>query len=176
MAGLSVARVWPQLSTAAPVPLPAPRRGPRPTTRLWLPHIQLDQWPPPELVEQLFAEAKRLPHVGVRQSRMASPETPALCLQDRFAGGPNEAFIDGPEFCHLHPPPEGGAHLTLPPAIGSEVAGLGWVEKHPLAPSIPRWKCLVLVYAPRDETELKIVMDLLETSWAFARGPCSGLR
>ena len=38
---------------------------------------------------------------------MASPEQCPLYLADEFAGGPPEAFIDGHEFCHLHPLPEG---------------------------------------------------------------------
>jgi len=122
------------------------------------------------MVDRLFAEATRLPYVEVRQSRMASPETLALCLQDRQAAGPPEAFIDGAEFCHLHPAPEGSLHLTLPLGIGSAVAGRGWAEHHPLGRLSPRWECLVLVYAPRDGFELGIVLDLVETSWSFAKG------
>ena len=89
--------------------LPA-RRGPRPKTLLALPHIQLDQWPPADVSGDLIERSLQLADVRSKQSRMASPKSRALCLPDRCASGPREAFIDDHEFCHLHPLPE-GRHL-----------------------------------------------------------------
>src|SRR5882724_2319163 len=91
-----------------------PRIGPRPRTRPALPHIQLDQWPPAAILEELIERCLELPFVRSQQSRMASPESRALALPDRLAGGPPDSFIDAHEFCHLHPLPEGSIHLTLP--------------------------------------------------------------
>jgi hypothetical protein len=99
--------------------LPA-RLGPRPRTQRTLPHRQLDQWPAVELIHMIGERSLRLLHVRSKESRLASPETLALWLPDNIALGPREAFIDGHEFCHLHPSPEGSLHLTLrvEPALG----------------------------------------------------------
>jgi phospholipase/carboxylesterase len=150
--------------------LSPPRQGPRPAMPEILPHIQVNQWPPAAQVAELIARAAHLQNVVVRQSRMASPDTAALALEDEYAVGPVEAFIDLPEFCHLHAPPEGGVHLTLPPAVMGAAIELGWGETHPAAQTGAVSPSLVAVYAPRDERELAAVMALVETSWRFARG------
>src|ERR1044071_2438804 len=96
----------PQLARVADRISDLPQRvGPRPRTRITLPHRQLDQLPPRDMVEQMVAMSTRLPHVRVRESRMACAASRALCLSDDFAGGPPNAFIDSHEFCHLHPLP-----------------------------------------------------------------------
>src|ERR1700693_3132055 len=92
----------PRVRRVAPVSLPQPRQGPRPKTKDVIPHQQLDQWPPKEIVDRLWDRSLNLPNVYARQSRMALPETRALCLLDELAHGPGESFIDGHEFCHLH--------------------------------------------------------------------------
>jgi Family of unknown function (DUF5519) len=112
----------------------------------------------------------RLPNVRSKQSRMASPEVRALYLPDRAAGGPPDAFIDGHEFCHLHPLPEGAAHLTLPDPLRDQVVELGWAEVHPAAQAGVMPETLVMVYAPRDTEELKTVMTLVWASCRFAKG------
>ena len=146
------------------------RVGPPPRTKPGFPHAQLDQWPPRAIAEELLARSLQLPHVRSRQSRMASPDTRALCLPDSFAGGPTEAFIDGHEFCFLHPRPEFGIHLTLPKNLREDARELGWVEPHPLTrlPGMP--EALVMVYSPRDYEELEVVFGLIKCSWQFASG------
>lgn len=146
------------------------RQGPRPRVPAGLPHVQLDQWPPQGMSLELVARASRLPNVQVRQSRMASAATSALVLADGYAAGPAEAFIDGAEFCHLLPPPEGTIHLMLPAAERAFAIEFGWGEQHPVARAGSQWRCLVTVYAPRDEEELSVALWLIECSWQFARG------
>src|SRR5690349_19005669 len=85
----------------------SPRPGPQPRSTAALPFRQIDQWPPADIYERLVESCAALPHVLMRESRMASCRTRALYLPDAMAGGPPEAFIDRPEFCHLHPLPEG---------------------------------------------------------------------
>src|SRR3954471_16788018 len=87
------------------------RFGPRPRSSESLPFRQLDQFPPVEIQAQLLEFSLNIPHVYTRQSRVASPECRALCVDDASAGGPPEAFIDGREFCHIHPLPEGSILL-----------------------------------------------------------------
>jgi hypothetical protein len=100
---------------------------------------------------------------------MAAPGSHALYLADACAAGPPEAFIDGHEFCHLHPLPEGSIHLTLPKILRDEVVRLGWGEPHPIAIAgiLP---ALLTVYAPRDKQEMRAVFDLVGQSCLFAKG------
>jgi hypothetical protein len=134
-----------------------------------LPHLQLDQLPQPETMEELIERALGIPHVRSKQSRMASPRTHALYLADEFAAGPPEAFIDDHEFCHLHPMPAGSIHLTLPRILRDEVVFLGWGQPHPIAEA-GILTTLVTVYAPRDREELDTVLSLIEQSCQFAQG------
>jgi phospholipase/carboxylesterase len=134
-----------------------------------LPHLQLDQFPPEEALEELVETCLRIPFVRSKQSRMASPVSHALYLSDEFAAGPPEAFIDGNEFCHLHPLPEGTVHLTLPAVLRNEVTRLSWGEPHPIA-AAGILTTLMTVYAPRDRQEMDSVFGLVEQSCQFARG------
>src|SRR5579864_5990515 len=143
------------LATRPDLELPS-RPGPRPRTRLSLPHIQLDQWPPAWIAQELAERSLRIPHVRSKQSRMASPSSLALCLPDSVAGGPPDAFIDDHEFCFLHALPEACVHLTLPCSLRDRVIQLGWAEQHPAAKVGVMPPTLVMVYGPRDSEELDI--------------------
>jgi hypothetical protein len=134
-----------------------------------LPHLQLNQLPPAETLEELVERSLEIPYVRSKQSRMASPRSHALYLADEFAAGPPEAFIDDHEFCHLHPMPEGSIHLTLPRILREEVVSLGWGEPHPIAEA-GVLATLVTVYAPRDRQELRAVLGLIVQSYRFALG------
>lgn len=155
--------------------LPPARLGVRPRMPQALPHRQLNQLPPAEIMEELVERSLEIPHVGSKQSRMASPRSHALYLNDKFAVGPPEAFIDEHEFCHLHPLPEGGIHLTLPRVLREEVVRLGWGERHPVAEA-GILTTLVTVYAPRDRQELAAVLHLIVQSCEFAQGKLHALR
>jgi hypothetical protein len=149
--------------------LPQSRLGPPPQMSRSLPHIQTDQFPPADTVKELVKRCLEMPHVRFKQSRMASPESHALYLADAFAAGPPEAFIDGHEFCHIHPLPEGSIHLTLPQTWRDEAIRLGWGERHPIAAAgiLPT---LLTVYAPRGREEMHAVLGLIVQSWLFAQG------
>jgi phospholipase/carboxylesterase len=145
------------------------RFGPRPRSSAGLPFRQLDQFPPPGIIERLHGKSLELQGVRSRQSRFASPRSRALWLTEPAAPGPPHAFIDGREFCHLHEPPDGSIHLTLPPAVVETVVARGWAERHPIH-SLGVHPALVLVYAPRDSAELDTVFRLVASSWRFAGG------
>ena len=153
---------------------PPARPGRRPQSCLTLPHVQLDQWPPPGVAEELIRRSLTLPGVRSQQSRMASPECLALSLPDEFSAGPAAAFIVDHEFCHLHPLPDSSIHLTLPTDVRERSVRLGWAEQHPAARARILPETLVMVYAPRNSIELKIVLGLIWHSYQFARGVQSG--
>ena len=144
-------------------------RGVRPRMHRPLPHIQLDQLPSPEAMEELVERCLKIPGVRARQSQMASPDSHALYLADAFASGPPAAFIDDHEFCHVRPLPECSIHLTLPRVLRDEVVRLGWGERHPIA-ELGILTTLVTVYAPRDYLELDTVLWLIAQSCQFAMG------
>ena len=116
-------RVVSDLRTAIPI-----RYGEPPQTRRGLPHVQLDQWSPPEIGEELVRRCLRLPQIRTRESRMAAPETLALWLPDALARGPADAFIDGHEFCHLHPCPESAIHVMLSTDLRKQAVAARWAE------------------------------------------------
>ena len=149
--------------------LPA-RVGARPRTRMALPHMQLDQWPPAEIAQQLVDLALSIPGTRAKQSRMAFPSSLALCLRDDFADGPPDAFIDNHEFCLLHSLPGASIHLTLPREVRDSVIQLGWAEQHPGARAGIIPQTVVMLYAPRDSEELRIAFQLICASSRLAKG------
>jgi hypothetical protein len=145
------------------------RPGSRPRMQRALPHLQLDQFPPAEITEELVERCLEISCVRSKQSRMACPRSHALYLPDACAGGPPEAFIDDHEFCHIHPLPEGSIHLTLPKLLRDKAVRLGWGERHPIATS-GILTTLVTLYAPRDRDETEAVFGLIVESCLFAKG------
>ena len=143
-----------------------PRRpGPRPLTRRrdGTAHAQLSQNAPVELQEKLFEWARALPGVFTGESLVSVPGARALFLDESLAKGPEGAFQAGTEFAHIHPVYDGSLHLTLPALMVREVEEKDWGERHPVSPS-------VMVYGPRDESELEVVWGLLRASYRFAAG------
>lgn len=148
-----------------------PRRaGERPSTRLAMPHQQLDQTAPVSLQEELWGRMTGLEGVRAGRSGVSLPQTRALHLDPALALGPTDAFMVGTEFAHLHGAFDGSLHLTLPGAVAEETIEKGWAELHPLARQGVAPRSLVMVYGPRDEDELETVWKLIEASYAFARG------
>jgi len=147
------------------------RRGPKPRTHYGLPHQQLEENPPPEVYAQLKARAFDFPGVERRPSVISVPGAEALWLRDAGdAEARPEAFMRGNEFAHVHPPEDGSMHMMLPEGVASEVLDKGWGEAHPLAAEGRMPSTLVMVFGPRDEEELDVVLRLIEASYWFARG------
>ncbi len=76
----------------------------------------------------------------------------------------------GNEFAHVHPPYDGSMHMMLPEDLVAEVVEQGWGEAHPLVPRGEAPPTLLMVFGPRDEGELKVVLKLIDASYKFARG------
>jgi hypothetical protein len=146
------------------------RRGPRPSTTPTNPHTQLDQQPDPTIVAALADALFALSGVSERPSAISVPGARALWLARADARGPRAAFLVGGEFAHLHPPPDASLHAALPPSVASEAIALGWAEVHPVARMGLIPENVVMIYAPRDRSELRVVLDLVRSALAFARG------
>jgi hypothetical protein len=146
------------------------RRGPRPSTTPTNPHTQLDQQPDPPTVAALADALFALPGVFEGPSRISVPGARALRLAPADARGPRAAFLVGGEFAHLHPPPDASLHAALPPSLASEAIARGWAEVHPVARMGLIPENVVMIYAPRDRSEIRVVLDLIRSALAFARG------
>ncbi|HIL09495.1 MAG TPA: hypothetical protein EYG11_12410 [Candidatus Latescibacteria bacterium] len=63
-------------------------------------------------------------------------------------------------------------HLSLPATASQIVLEKGWAVLHPFSTVIHGSRAVdyLLVYAPRDNEDLKIVWLIVQASYAFARG------
>jgi hypothetical protein len=142
---------------------PPRRSGPRPvTTGLEIPHDQMDQFSPPQIRSALVARAQKLPGVFTGPSQVSEPSSLALRL--RRPSGPWEAFLhpSRDEFGHIHR--AGFLHLTLPLPLIRPLTEAGWAEAHPISLR-PQWPdTIVMLYAPRDDTELGVAVAALQAS------------
>lgn len=147
------------------------RNGEPPKTHYGLPHQQRSQNPDEALYEALASEMfSNLPEATEQASGISVPGARALVLDDGVEPGPDEAFMVGREFCHLHPPYDASLHLCLPVERVGEVVDADWGELHPLAAAgrVPATR--LMVYAPRDRDELEVVYELVVESYRFAGG------
>lgn len=150
--------------------LPA-RRGPRPQVHREMPHSQLDQQPDEAARSQLERRFRSVVDVDRGPSGISVPGAEALCARDGAVTGPPAAFLVGREFAHLHPLPDSSLHMALPETDAQRAIDAGWAELHPLSGSPDLSAVVVMVYAPRDEAEVDVVMLLLERSRRFATTP-----
>lgn len=91
----------------------------------------------------------------------------------------NAAFRSRPtcngEVCHAHPC-DASMHLTLHPADVKLVIERGWGERHPLARESWWWRAkivppgFVMIYAPRDEKDLRYVMEIIRAAAWWVTG------
>src|SRR3954452_13222908 len=150
-------------------PLPI-RTGDRPRTTPTTPHTQLDQQPGDlRWVDELARRVFSLPGVIEEPSRISVPGARALLLAPNEPLGPPEAFLIRREFAHLHPHPDHSLHAMLPTETVTEAVAAGWAEPHPVAKRGLIPPNAVMLYAPRDESELAVIEGLVGTSHAFAR-------
>jgi hypothetical protein len=143
------------------------RSGPRPRTTPTNPHTQLDQNAPVALQEKVFAQARGLAGVVVGASHVSVPGARAFHLPDckqPATGG----FMIEREFAHVHPANDGSLHMALPSAIVDTVIDHGWAERHPLAGRHGLPNNIVMVYGPRDDAELEVIVALVRASHAGA--------
>jgi hypothetical protein len=144
-----------------PASFPA-RAGPRPTVAGIAPHRQTTQRAPAQLFAQLSAALHEL---AARHCTRLGEGT--SCFEKHgtglFARHPVVRTCRG-EICHVHPS-DGSLHLSLHPADAKLVLERGWGERHPLARGgwfrrfVPRE--FVMVYAPRDEKEVGVVVTIV---------------
>jgi phospholipase/carboxylesterase len=149
--------------------LPA-RAGDPPQTHHAMPHEQRSQNASADLQEELFERIASLNGVVVGPSHVSVPGARAFHLDPDHAGGPRQAFMVGTEFAHLHPTYDGSLHLVLPEAQARTVIARGWGEFHPLVEQGGMAPTNIMVYGPRDTSELETVMEIVTAAYLNAAG------
>ncbi|MEM7467171.1 MAG: luciferase family protein [Pseudomonadota bacterium] len=150
------------------------RTGPLPQTTKRLPHSQLTQHGPDDIVNKLHQWAFSLPQVENQQSGISVPGARALVMHDSCNCNP-EAFMIGREFAHIHPHPDNGSmHVMLPAEDAAEIVAKGWGEDHYLVTAGQWAPGLVMVFSPRDDAELETIKCIVTRSYEFATNLSSG--
>ncbi|KFH45006.1 hypothetical protein ACRE_041910 [Hapsidospora chrysogenum ATCC 11550] len=148
------------------------RMGPKPRVAGIAPHRQIDQHGSPCCYQALKRSLEKL---GLKNPKRFGTgrsfiEKHGLAL---FARHPIQTGYQG-EVCHIHDA-ESSMHMALHPEDSKEVLQKGWGQRHPLA-----WKWwflttpvaadFVMVYAPRDESELLTVCNIIEGAIWYTAG------
>ena len=148
----------------------AVRSGPKPETTSRLPHSQVTQHGPNDIIEKLHAWCFSLPAISNEPSGISVPGARALVLHAGVECN-HEAFMIGREFAHIHPHPDNGSmHVKLPAEDAMEVTEKGWGEDHYLVTHGHFPKGLIMVFSPRDEGELDVVKSIVKRSYEYATG------
>lgn len=147
--------------------LPA-RQGTRPDVSWSIPQEQRSDNSPLHIREQLLSRIIALPGVTARQSAISVPGAFGFMV-DRGPEAPLDAFLvpQAGEFAHLHPEYDGSLHVALPPALTRDAIAKGWGVAHPLA-GVRLARGMVMIYGPRNNTELDVVAGILRASHAYA--------
>jgi Family of unknown function (DUF5519) len=145
------------------------RKGEPPSMTPTHPQEQLEQFPEDwGVIEQLAAHAFSLARVVERPTHIAPPGSRALTLNREDASHHSNAFMVDLEFAHIHNPPVGSMHLTLPAEIRDAAIAKGWALRHPLAIRNIVSPDVVFVFAPRNDEELAWAKLLIEASHTYA--------
>jgi hypothetical protein len=148
------------------------RAGSRPQITTDFPQSQLDQQPADSsYVDENLAEARTWPWVQEQPSKISVEGARALTLETGAAVGPREAFMVGQEFCHVHAQGDHSLHATLPLHLAAAAERAGWAEPHFLVHTGQAPATVVMIYAPRDEVERDMVLQLVRASYEFASSP-----
>jgi len=144
------------------------RSGPKPETTRQIPHSQLTQHGPDDVIERLHDWCFSLPDVNNEHSGISVPGARALVLHEGCNCNP-DAFMVGREFAHIHPHPDNGSmHVKLSAEDARNVIAAGWGEDHFLVTMGHYPPGLIMVFSPRDNEELEVVKQIVARSHAFA--------
>lgn len=163
-AGARPAPTWPTLGGELPH-----RAGPRPAVSWTIPQQQESQTAPVELQERLYEHVRSLASVETGPSLISVPGARGLALHEGSADPQAYLVAEVGEFAHLHPAHDGSMHLVLPADLAADVSAKGWGRPHMwagtrLSPGF------MMVFGPRDESELAVVRGIVEASHAHASG------
>ncbi|KAK5046680.1 hypothetical protein LTR84_007441 [Exophiala bonariae] len=163
------------------------RRGQRPDIRGIAPQRQFSQCPTREMNKQVLSLFTSVVHnnPNILQQNLSSFEKHHLALFVHPSVLANSSKVSDVviaskgELGHIHG--DTSLHLYLSPQDAKVVIEKGWAQRHRLARTQPWWlghkkficgigDTFLLIYAPRDESELKVLSTLIGASARFMTG------
>ena len=145
------------------------RPGVRPKTAASGLHRQLSQQSHPSIWGHTCAALFSLRRVVEGYSSLCTVSTRAVFLEDVLtphSEGTSLAPVgERLEPVHLHGVFDTSLHACLPVDRAHEVCGLGWGEPH----RYTGHETEIMLYGPRNQEELRVVVGLVRESIAFAR-------
>lgn len=147
------------------------RIGERPQTTNTNPHTQLNQQPENlAYIEGLMDWAFTLSNIERKPSGISVPGSIAMCMEAGHTCSSCNAYMIGREFAHFHPHPDYSMHLGLPQEEALRIIAKGWGEWHPLIRRGILPPNIIMMYAPRDQSELEVTKFILQLSYNYAKG------
>jgi hypothetical protein len=145
------------------------RVGPAPKVGLKPPQLQFSDLGP----ENIRAALKQwafisFPNVREHDTLISVPATRAMWLDEAIEQAHEDAFMPpagSREFCHLHE--DGSLHLVLGSEVEQEIIDQKWGIRHMY---YDRGVKEILLYAPRNEDELRTVKRIVVESYKYASG------
>ncbi len=142
------------------------RSGSAPEVPPRVPHQQLDQNSPDEILDELKAFLFSMDHVEQRSSRSSFPSALGAYIKSDVK---MNSRINR-EFTHIHMEPgPGSQHLVLREVDFQKVVDKGWGIKHPWSDRLSDdGLILMMIYAPRNETDLENIKKIITAAWHLA--------
>jgi len=152
-----------------------PRRdGAPPKIGETIPQLQFSDLSPNDIRRNLWDWAfNSFDDVTEQDTRISVPTTGAMWLDEKVPVAHDDAFMPPPgsrEFCHMHL--DGSIHAVVDNVVEDEIIDKGWGKRHPLYTSHGVKE--VIVYAPRNETELAVLKSVVKQSYEYATGRLAG--
>ncbi|MFJ9110932.1 aldo/keto reductase [Streptomyces sp. NPDC102283] len=142
-----------------------PRLGATPHTTIEVPQQQITQNGVPGARDELIRRTSELPGVRVRRTLLAIPGTVAFHVAGEEP--PGDGLMAGTEFLHFHPPHDGSLHAVFSAEDHAELLAKRWALPHLLTGYVVHDRSL-LVWAPRDRSELEICWQIIRRAHRYA--------
>jgi hypothetical protein len=144
------------------------RETPIPETTNGVPHMQIGIDVVPDLAEKLLQRVAQFPGVSLGETRISMPGVVGFQFDEGVSLARPDVIVGGREFAHLHA--DGSLHASLDPALARAAVDAGWAVAHPWAMQRDGWEGFVMIFTPTTESELEVVVQLVENSYTFITG------
>ena len=145
------------------------RKGDHPNIGQQPPQLQYSDFGSAEIRHALKSWAfSTFPNVQEHDTLISVPTSRALWLDRKIPAAHDDAFmppVNSREFCHIHE--DGSFHAVVDVTVEDEVLEKQWGVRHMY---YDRGVKEVLVYAPRDTSELVVAKKIIVESYRYASG------
>lgn len=143
------------------------RPGPAATTTGSVPHQQINPQVTPEAIDEMATRIFATADVESRPSTIVIGAT-AIWMSDGVTLARPECIVSQREVGHIHQ--DGSLHMTVPHGRIPGAVGAGWIEQHPFAASRPGFEAYVMIFTPRNSSEVDVIVELVTDGVDFVKG------